>query len=190
MAHDHHHVCPWWLGYLLVNPLRRLIEPPGRLLGPYVRPGMTVVEPGCGMGYFTLPLARMVGPSGRVIAVDLQEKMIRGLVRRARRAGLADRIVPAVSAADDLRLNPFRESADLAVALHMVHEVPDRERFLAQIQESLKPSGRLLVVEPAGHVTPEDFERTLAAAESAGFVRTREAVRARGLAATLRKGEG
>ena len=70
---SHHRVCPWWLGYWLVNPLRRFLEDPGSLYGELIREGMTVLEPGCGMGYFTLDLARRVGPSGRVVALDVQE---------------------------------------------------------------------------------------------------------------------
>jgi predicted methyltransferase len=58
-------VCPWWIGYLLLSPLRRLGQDPAKILAPYVREGMTVFEPGAGMGYFTLELARRVGPSGR-----------------------------------------------------------------------------------------------------------------------------
>jgi len=52
-----HKVCPWWLGYLLACPLRRLSQDPGRILAPYVRGGMAVLEPGPGMGFFTLKLA-------------------------------------------------------------------------------------------------------------------------------------
>ncbi len=66
-----HGVCPWYLGYLLASPLRRLLENPERMLRPYVRPGMTVLEPGSGMGFFSLPLARLVGAEGRVVCVDL-----------------------------------------------------------------------------------------------------------------------
>jgi hypothetical protein len=58
------HACPWWLGYLLITPLRRLKENPAKILAPLVRSGMTAVEPGPGMGYFTLELARRVGPQG------------------------------------------------------------------------------------------------------------------------------
>jgi len=77
-------VCPWWIGYLLASPLRRRLgQDPVKILSPYVREGMTVLEPGPGMGFFTIPLARLVGPSGRVIAVDLQPKMIESLKRRA-----------------------------------------------------------------------------------------------------------
>ena len=87
-----HRVCPWWLGYFLVSPLRRLWQSPRRILSPHVSAGMTVIEPGCGMGFFTLELARLVGPRGKVIAIDLQSRMLAGLRRRAARAGLAERI--------------------------------------------------------------------------------------------------
>jgi hypothetical protein len=54
-------VCPWWLGYLLASPMRRWLENPTKLLAPYVQQGMTVLEPGPGMGFFTLEPARLVG---------------------------------------------------------------------------------------------------------------------------------
>ena len=103
------HICPPWIGYLLVNPLRKLLENPNKMLSPYVQPGMTVLEPGPGMGFFTLPLARMVGPAGRVIVLEVQRKMLDGLERRARKAGLAERIemreIPADGPAlDDLAI--------------------------------------------------------------------------------------
>jgi len=83
-------VCPFWVGYMLINPLRNLFENPHKLFGDLVHEGMIVLEPGCGMGYFTLPLARMVGTSGRVIAIDIQPKMIAVLAKRALSAGLFD----------------------------------------------------------------------------------------------------
>lgn len=180
-------VCPWWLGYVLVSPIRRLLESPERLLGPYVRPGTTVVEPGCGMGYFSIPLARMVGPEGTVICVDLQEKMIAGLRRRAQRAGVADRIVASVCSPDDLGLGPFQGTADLALAIHMVHEVPDQARLLAQLHAVLRPGGSLLIREPRGHVTPDAFEHSMALAASVGFARTNRAVGGRGPGALLQR---
>src|SRR5262245_59235248 len=87
-----HRLCPWWAGYFLLLPLRRYYQNPAKLLGPHVREGMIVLEPGPGMGYFTLELARRVGPSGRVVAVDVQDRMLAALRRRAASAGLADRI--------------------------------------------------------------------------------------------------
>jgi len=76
------HVCPWWLGPLLASPVRKLVQDPARILAPHVREGMTVLEPGPGMGFFTIELARRVGPRGRVIAVELQPRMLAGLRRR------------------------------------------------------------------------------------------------------------
>ncbi len=85
-------ICPHWLGYFLINPFRKLFENPDKLLGQFVREGMIVLEPGCGMGFFTLPLARMVGPKGRVVVVEVQKKMLSVLSRRAEKTGLLDRI--------------------------------------------------------------------------------------------------
>jgi ubiquinone/menaquinone biosynthesis C-methylase UbiE len=72
-----HRVCPWWIGYLLLSPFRRWGQNPNAVLGPYVTRGMTVLDVGCAMGFFTLDLARLVGSNGRVIAVDLQSRMLR-----------------------------------------------------------------------------------------------------------------
>ena len=72
-----HQICPTWVGYLLLSPLRKLLENPDKILRCFIREGMTVLEPGCDMGYFTLPVARMVGPRGKVVAVDLQAKWSR-----------------------------------------------------------------------------------------------------------------
>ena len=86
------HICPWWGGYFIDNPLRRLLHNPEKIVGPYVQPGMTVMDVGCGMGFFSIAMAKMVGDSGRVIAVDLQQKMLDVLRQRATKAGVADRI--------------------------------------------------------------------------------------------------
>jgi ubiquinone/menaquinone biosynthesis C-methylase UbiE len=61
----HEHVCPWWIGYLLASPLRRLVQKPEVILRPFLSNGMRVLEVGPGMGFFTLPMARMVGSAGR-----------------------------------------------------------------------------------------------------------------------------
>jgi ubiquinone/menaquinone biosynthesis C-methylase UbiE len=162
-------ICPPWVGYLLLNPLRRLVENPYKMLGPLVREGMTVLEPGCGMGYFTLPLARMVGPEGRVVAVEVQPRMLSVLDRRARKAGLSERIELRRAHSRGLGVEDLAGEVDLAVALHMVHEIPDPASFFSQIRKALKPGGRFLVVEPKGHVSRDKFGQSVAAAEKMGF---------------------
>ncbi len=162
-------VCPWWLGYVLISPLRRWRENPIKLLAGVVGEGMTVVEPGCGMGFFTLDMARLVGPRGRVVALDVQPRMLAGLRRRAARAGLAARIDARLTGPERLALDDLAGRADAAVALHVVHEVPDQRAFLGELLATLRPGGRLLLVEPRGHVTAGEFADTLAAATAAGF---------------------
>jgi len=162
-------VCPWWLGYALIIPWRKLVQDPHEILAPHVREGMTVLEPGCGMGYFTLELARLVGERGRVVAVDMQEKMLEGLKRRARKALVESRIETRRVQQDSLGIADLSGRVDFALLFAMVHEVPDAARFLAEIAGALTPGGRTLVAEPSGHVTAKDFEQTLALCEKAGL---------------------
>ena len=126
------HVCPWWVGYLLVSPLRSLFQKPERILGAYVREGMTVLDAGCAMGFFSLPLARMVGEKGRVICVDMQERMIRSLEKRANKAGLLDRIETRVCAPTNLELADLEGQVDFAVAIAVVHETRDAGHLVSR----------------------------------------------------------
>jgi ubiquinone/menaquinone biosynthesis C-methylase UbiE len=130
---------------------------------------MTVLEVGSGMGFFTLPLARLVGETGHVVCVDLQEKMIRGLRKRATRAGLIKRIDSRVSTPKSVCIDDLAGKVDFALVFAVVHEVPDAKQFLSEIQRSLKKGGSLLFSEPAGHVSREEFGGTLAMAQTLGF---------------------
>jgi ubiquinone/menaquinone biosynthesis C-methylase UbiE len=163
-------VCPHWVGYLLLNPLRKLFENPNKILGPFVQEGMIVLEPGCGMGYFTLPLARMVGPKGRVVAVDIQPKMLSALRRRAQRAGLSDIIELRHIGDDGFGVKDLSGKVDFAVALHVVHEVPNQTSFFTEVWQALKKGSKFLFVEPKGHVSQDQFAESVAAAEEVGFV--------------------
>jgi ubiquinone/menaquinone biosynthesis C-methylase UbiE len=160
-------ICPWWLCPTFDNPLRRLIQDPDRILAGLVQPGETALDLGCGMGYFSIPLARLVGPGGKVICVDLQEQMLAGVHGRAERAGVADRVRLHRVGTDGLGVD---ETADFALAFWMLHEVPDQAAFLAEVIAGLKPRGRLLVVEPRLHVSGAAFERSVAIAHGAGLL--------------------
>jgi ubiquinone/menaquinone biosynthesis C-methylase UbiE len=162
----HPHVCPRWLCFTFDNFLRRLIQPPEIILKPYVNEGDTVLDVGPGLGYFTIPLAAMVGDRGRVIAADIQEKMLLALQKRARRAGLDNRIVLRHSLPDSLGV---AEKADFILAFWMVHEVPDKKSFFAQLHSLLKDNGRFLLAEPKLHVTEANFAKTVNLAVGAGF---------------------
>ena len=164
-----HRVCPWWLGYFLLLPIRRIRQNPRKLLGSLVRVGMTVLEPGPGMGFFTLDLARMVGPGGRVVAVELQEKMLKVLRRRALKAGLVDRIDIRRAESDRLGVEDLAGRVDLVLAIFVVHEMPGAGEFFAETQRALRAGGRLLFAEPKRHVSKDTFDRSLVTATRAGF---------------------
>jgi len=167
------YVAPWWSHWGVDHSLRRWVHRPQRLLGPHVTDGMTVLDVGCGMGVFSLPMARMVGPQGRVVAVDIEQRALDILIERAAKTGLGDRIVARRCAPDDLGLAEFAGQAGFALAFWMVHEAPDLAGFLAQVRAGLRPGGRFLVAEPIFHVGRAAFAREVAAAECAGFTARR-----------------
>jgi ubiquinone/menaquinone biosynthesis C-methylase UbiE len=163
------HVCPWWLGYLLASPLRRLWQKPAAILSPFVRDGMTVLEPGPGMGFFTLELARLVGPNGRVVAVDVQPKMLSELKRRATKNGLDGRIDARLTAGDGLGVEDLAGRVDFVLAFAMVHELPDPARFFQEAAASLQTGALMLLAEPTGHVNERAFAATMKLAQDAGL---------------------
>ena len=164
-----HSICPYWLGYFLISPLRRLWHRPEEILRPFVTTGMTVLDIGAAMGFFTLPLAEMVGPQGRVVSVDVQKKMLQSLLSRAVKAQVSDRIITRVCEPASLGLGGFEGAIDFALAFAVVHEAPDARSLFADLFRSLKSGGGCLIAEPKGHVSIREFEQTLSAATQAGF---------------------
>lgn len=160
------HVCCWRGAYLIDNWFRQLLHRPGKLFGAYVQKGMRVLDVGCGRGFVSLGLARMVGRNGEVIAADLQPQMLEMVGRRAAKAGLDDRIVLHQCKSDRVGVT---EECDFAVAFWMVHETPDPDGFLKEIYGILSPSGRFFIAEPKMHLSKSQFDQTLEQARSIGF---------------------
>lgn len=165
--HRSSHTCPWWFAYAFDNPLRGLVHRPSEILGGLVQRGDTVVDVGSGLGFFTLAMAEMVGPEGKVISVDVQEQMLIRSRRRAERRGLADRIEFHQATRKGMGLSA---SADFVLAFWMVHEVGDRMGFLTEVRSILRPTGHLLIAEPKGHVSPMLFARITDLARDTGFL--------------------
>jgi ubiquinone/menaquinone biosynthesis C-methylase UbiE len=124
------------------------------------------MDVGCGAGWFSIPMARMVGDQGRVLAVDLQPQMLDMVRRRAERAGVAARIETHPCQQDRLGIDA---QADFALTFAMVHEVPDPDRLFGEIHACLKRGGKLLLAEPPLHVPGKMFAAEIAAAEEVGF---------------------
>jgi 2-polyprenyl-3-methyl-5-hydroxy-6-metoxy-1,4-benzoquinol methylase len=169
MTRDHH-VCPWWIGYLLISPLRRLAENPERILRPLVNPGMTVVDLGSAMGFFSIPAARMVGDRGRVVCVDLQERMLKTLTRRARRRGLQPPIETRQCTQEKLGIEDLAGQVGLVIAMHVMHETTDPKAVAEQCAGVLESGGQLLIGEPRGHVNDEEFAATCELVRSCGLL--------------------
>ena len=160
------HVCPWWLAYTFDNPIRRILHPPDKVLGGLVHKGFTALDIGCGMGHFTMGMAKMVGDQGRVIALDIQEEMLERVKRRAIHQGLTERILLHKGYVKGLEM---KGQVDFALAFWMVHEVPDQLAFFKAVKDLLKPDGRFLVAEPKIHTSEADLDRSLKIASQAGL---------------------
>jgi ubiquinone/menaquinone biosynthesis C-methylase UbiE len=127
---------------------------------------MTVLDVGCGPGLFAIEMAQMVGKSGRVIAVDLQEGMLEKLRNKIQGTELAERITLHRCKEDRIGVS---DNVDFALAFYMVHEVPNQQEFFEEVRSILKPGGLLLIGEPPFHVSKGAFEKTVSKARNVGF---------------------
>ena len=160
------YVCPATFAGSLDNFLRRMVHKPEKILGPYVEEGMTVLDMGCGPGYFTAGLARLAGETGKVIAADLQQEMLVRMMGKLRTLGLDKRVEPHKC---DPESTGIGKKVDFILTFWMVHEVPDQRRFLEEMRSLLNPGGKFLIAEPYFHVTGKAFGRMISMLESAGL---------------------
>lgn len=160
------HVCPWYMAYLFDNPLRLLFQKPEKILSDYITDGDSVIDYGCGMGFFSTAMAKIMGNSCKVISVDIQDKMLEILMKRAKKRGVADRITPCKP--NDMP-NDMHGKVSFCISSWVFHELPDQLEVASVIHEFLKPSGKFLLLEPKRHVTEKAFISTLKVCESAGF---------------------
>ncbi len=136
------------------------------MLGPYIEKGMKVMDVGCGMGFFSIGMAKMVGDEGKVFSIDLQQKMLEVTQKRALRAGISERIFPHRCHQDKLGL---KEKVDFILTFWMVHEVNNKKSFFSELHSNLSPGGKILTAEPKMHVSPEAFQKTLEIAQSSAL---------------------
>ena len=159
-------VCPVELAASLDNRIRRWFQNPQKILKPYIKEGMTVLDLGCGPGFFTIDIAQMVGKCGRVIASDLQEGMLKKLSDKISGTELEERI--SLHQCEENRIG-LSETVDFVLAFYMLHEVSGQEELLGEIASLLKPDGQLFIVEPPFHVSKSEFNETIKKARKAGL---------------------
>lgn len=167
MNNDRNRVCPVELANSLDSKIRRWLQNPQKILSPYVKEGMKVLDVGCGPGFFSVELAKMVGAHGKVYSVDLQEGMLQKLRDKIYGTPL-EQIIQLIKCETDKIVIP--EKVDFILAFYMVHEVPDKDKFFAALKNFLNDRGEFLIVEPKlFHVSKKEFALTINKAEAAGF---------------------
>jgi len=167
MNNDRTRVCPVELANSLDNKLRRWLQNPQKILSPYIKRGMKVLDVGCGPGFFSVELAKMVGAHGKVYAVDLQEGMLQKLQNKIQGTSL-EKVIQLIKCEKDKIV--ITEKVDFILAFYMVHEVPDKDRLFATLKNFLNENGEFLIVEPKlFHVSKKEFASTIEKAEAAGF---------------------
>jgi SAM-dependent methyltransferase len=130
---------------------------------------MTVLEPGPGMGFFTLELLSAVGVTGKVVAVDVQSRMLDRLRQRASRRGLETRLDARLVGGADLGVDDLEGAVDFVLAFAVVHELEAPKAFFEQVARAMKPGATMLLSEPKGHVRRDAFDKELELAASAGL---------------------
>jgi ubiquinone/menaquinone biosynthesis C-methylase UbiE len=132
---------PEFLANLIDNPLRRKFQPPGDMpIRHGIEPGMTVLEVGPGNGRYTIETARRVGNTGRVIAIDIEPRMIERVSQRAQAEGVPN-LEARVANVYDL---PFEDGIfDAIYMITVISEIPEPERAMREFHRLLSPSGTL-----------------------------------------------
>lgn len=166
-----HFPVPAIVGRFLDSDVRRMMQPPGPVVARSgFRPGMRVLEVGCGSGAYTTYVARAVGPQGEVYALDIQPEMLAQIAAKLRQPENFDicNIRLVEHSAYDL---PFEDGYfDLVYLITVLQEIPDRRQALREIYRVLKPGGRLAVTEFLPDPDYVPASSTIRLCTSVGFV--------------------
>ncbi|MCX6281153.1 MAG: class I SAM-dependent methyltransferase [Bacteroidetes bacterium] len=158
--------CPVEYAGGLDNSIRRFLQNPRKILNPFIHKGMTVLDLGCGPGFFSIEIANMLEGSGKVIAADLQEGMLEKVSNKIRGSALEKRIEIHKCESDRIGL---KETVDFVLLFYMIHEVPDQVKLLEELKSILNPGGRIYIIEPKFHVSKTSFEGMIGRIRNQGF---------------------
>lgn len=170
MKNTNHRICPVEKSGFLENRLRRWVQNPEKILSPYVKKGMTVLDMGAGPGFFSIPMANMVGDTGHVVACDLQQGMLDRIAFKIKGTGLENTMTLHQCEPDTLNIN---RRFDFVLAFYVVHELQGIQKFFNELNSLIHDGGKVLVVEPRFHVPRKDFGKTILMARNSGFLAVR-----------------
>ncbi len=169
MPEDNHHVCPVERAGGLDSNFRKLFQNPKKILKPYISADINVMDLGCGPGFFTTEIAKMLSEKGKVYAVDLQQGMLDIVKSKIENTEIENRVILHKCESDMINLAESKSKIDFALAFYMVHEVPSSENFLAEVYSLLRTNGKLLIIEPNFHVKKAAFAEMIKTTEKVGF---------------------
>ena len=158
--------CPVELAGGLDNSVRKFLQNPQKLLKPFISKGMTVLDLGCGPGFFSIEIAKMLLDSGKVIAADLQVGMLEKISKKIKGTELERRI--EIHKCEDTKVG-VTENVDFVLAFYMIHEVANQELLFGELKSILKSDGKIYIIEPKLHVSKKSFELMINRIKNIGF---------------------
>ena len=153
----------------LDNSVRRFLQNPQKILKPYIHKGMKIIDLGCGSGFFSVEIAKLLNDSVKVIAADLQEGILEKLKKKIKGTELEQRIEIHKCTNDEIGVT---EKVDFVLAFYMIHEVPDQDKLFRELKLILNPNGKIFIVEPKIHVSEKSFEKMVDGIKRLGFEMT------------------
>ncbi|TAL76194.1 MAG: class I SAM-dependent methyltransferase [Bacteroidetes bacterium] len=138
----------------LESSFRYRFQNPKKILKPYIQPGMTVLDLGCGPGFYTTEIARMLCSSGKVIAADIQNGMLEKVSKKITGSDI-ERIVQ-IHKCQEKSLN-LTDKIDFVFAFYSFHEMSNLDNIIDEIKLLLKPKGEILIAEQRFHVRKSIF---------------------------------
>ena len=160
------HLCPAWGAIGLDNLFRKWTQNPQKILKPYIKAGMTVLDVGCGPGFFSVEIAKMLHGAGKVIAADVQEAMLDKIRKKIEGTDFEQTVHLHKS---DFESIGIVEKVDFVLAFWMVHEVRNQKRFLNELTDMLSHNGMIFIVEPKLHVSKTKFDAVVELIKESGF---------------------
>lgn len=167
-----YHIFSYRKGHILkiLSGIRKMLQNPKKILTPYIKEGMTAADVGCGMGYFTVPMLEMVGKKGKVVAFDLQQQMLTATLNSAKRKKLESKLYLNQCRENSLVIDCWENKLDFALLFAMAHEAGNRDNLFRELSWAMKPGAKLLMAEPARHVSRECFDESVEIAQKYGLV--------------------
>lgn len=160
------HLHPVEKASALESRLRLFLQNPRKIVGKYIRSGMIVLDLGCGTGYFTLEIAKLLNNNGKVVASDVQSGMLAILRQKLRNSELSSQIEIHKSESNTLRLS---DKFDFILAFYSFHEMSNIDSIISELTGIVKPETKILISEQLFHVSKKIFDAIIKKMENSGF---------------------